>query len=1006
MKDKKNTKQNVKQNTKQNVKKSAFKLIKRQQLKTLNATGYLYEHIKTKAQIIYIDDKSEEKVFSIALKTPIEDDSGLPHILEHTVLAGSRKYPSKEPFLELMKGSVNTFVNAMAYPDYTIYPVASKNTKDFYNLVDVYLDAVFNPLVKENINIFKQEGWHYEYDKKEKKLSINGIVYNEMKGAYSSPDSWIEYYLTKNQYTESQYHNDSGGFPEKIPTLTYKKFCKFHDDYYHPSNSYTLLSGSLDLNGFLKYFDQEYLKNFKYKKINAQIRAPKFFNNVKNITKRYAVEESENLENKSYFCFSTLVNRTNSVGVKCSKDSVETTVALKILGSLLTELSSSPLKRMLVDNKISSDVLSYVSDFLSYPAVTFMAIGGNAKDKNKFAKMFIATLKDLSKNGIDKEIINAAINKMEFTLKDFDKFNTPKGITYALRIMQHWISNHEPFERLQIDEILKSIRLKVKKERYFEKLISKYLLKNINGVFLTLVPDKSLTQKNILAETKKLNSLCKKLSEKDIQEIVDEQKKLKIAQEAPDLPENLEKIPLLELKDLNSNQGKIEFKESSNIMPQVSDCKELLYDYPSNGITYTRLLFDASCVNAQDVQCLMLLTKLLGKVDTKKYNYKDLSNTLNSSTGGVVFSLHIISVKNSIKDYRPYFTVEGKCLNGKQGSMFELITEILLNSKFSVQRVKELIAENRAKIKSELAWSANTYNILSSTSSFGGSEYYKNEISGLPYYKFLCQVDDCVDALIARLVDIVKKVFVKDNLTISLLSDGDALKKATKYSNEMYSKLPSRSPLHIDNSALNIVAPKFEEQLARKALIVGGNIQYVCKTVNAFDLGVSTYSGDQYVLANLISLSYIWNQIRIIGGAYGGEFTFTQNGIMTFYSYRDPNIVETLNAFNGVSKFLKEVDLSERELRKNIIGVIGEYEKIQNPLNLQMMMNRSTTNYLSKIPYGDLQKLRDEILSTTIEQIKSMTNLFDKVAEVQNYSVAGPHKKISEHRDLFDVVDY
>ena len=960
---------------------NGFRLLKKQEIKELRVTGFLYEHIKTGAQVLYMDNGDEEKVFSIAFKTPPADDSGIAHVTEHSVLCGSRKYPLREPFVELMKGSVNTFLNAMTYTDWTVYPVASKNEKDFKNLTDVYLDAVFFPKLKENPHILKQEGWHYELDKE--RLFINGIVYNEMKGMFSSPSmtGWLEFY--RNLYPDSIYRFMSGGVPESIPQLTQETFVAFHERYYHPSNSYVLLAGNLEIQGFLQYLDQEYFSKFEKKERKRMPVSQQDFAGAREVVREYPIGKGEPVDGKTYFYY--------GVSLPGIQDR-ELILGIEILQSILSDFPASPLKRALVDGKIVADLTGEIDDSISLPNVVFTGIGGDSKNQAQFKQLVEATLKGLSEKGLDRDLVKAAINKLEFKLRELDSNRTPRGIVYHLMNLSNWINEDDAFKGLMFARILNEIKEKVDKG-YFEKLIKNHLLGNSQTLFLTLVPRPGLEEKMQQDFEQKMKKELAVFSKSERQKISEEEKQLKKLQATPDSPKALASLPILKLDDLR--------KEGENIPFEKIQDKETTYLWHSmntNGIVYLRLNFDASGLKEHEIPYLKLLSQVLGKISTEKYNYKDLANKIYGVTGGIAFSTMVAMQPMAINKYRPYLVLSGKVLAAQQDELYSLVSEILLHSRYDEkERLRELIGQLRASLEASVAENGFEYAVLSAGQAWGGGKAYEEKLGGETFFKFIHQLDENFEQQFNDLKDTLarlgRELFVRSGLVAALALDVDLLSAASPRVKDCVNMLPAGEAL--------ATPPVFATQIKRKAIVIGGKVQYVVKGIDLSTLGLTSFPGQLKVLENILSGSYLWNTIRVLGGAYGGFFRVNPNGFLYIGSYRDPNLAESLKVYDEISDYLKKLSFEERELTKNIIGTIGGLDIPSLPKG---KLDFSVNTYLMGITPELRQKVRQEVFATTLEELKKYAVLFDKIANVKNYTVSGSEEKILGSKELFEQV--
>ncbi|MCP4217788.1 MAG: hypothetical protein GY765_24315, partial [bacterium] len=741
-----------------------FKLIKDKKIKEQNAVGKLFIHEKTGARLFKVESKDDDKAFCIGFKTPQDDDCGIPHILEHSVLNGSKDFPAKRPFNTLKKGSLHTFLNAFTSDEFTAYPFSSRNAKDFANLMHVYLDAVFFPRLHEEEKIFKQEGWHYELDKKDGELKYNGIVYNEMKGVYSSADSLLDYYVDKNLLPDTTYSFESGGKPDAIPQLTYEKYKAFHKKYYHPSNSFVVLYGDGDLLKELKFIDS-YLSRFEKNKVDAVIAKQKPFAKMKEIVREYPISEKEKMENQTYLSLNFVA------GDGTDRD---LSLALSVLGSVLANKESAPLRRALVEAGLGKDVGAYRSA-LRQNTFTIQVEKANPEDKDKFKKIVFDTLKKVVKNGLDKKVLEGIINRMEFRLREGEQDGHKSGIGVIFRTMRHWMFTENPFVALEFEPNVKKLKTALT-SNYLEQIIQKYLLDNNHAVLAVMKPKKGLEAKNVKKVKDHLAAYKKTLSDEQLEKIIADTKALKEYQRTPDTPEVLAKIPLLSLKDINpkAEDLAVTIKEESGV-------KVLQYEAFTNNIVYQNLYFDTSAVPQELIPYTGLLAYLMGDLSTKNFSYGDLDIELETHTGSFYTRNSVYSKDYNPQEIQPKFILSMKSMGPKYKKLVELEGEIIKYSKLGdVERIKELLTKAHARyenmMKSYGSYAARM-RFNSYLSLFGK---YNETLNGVSYYKFLADIDKNFDAKKDEVIKNLKKVasiiFNKKNLTIGVVCSADDYK--------------------------------------------------------------------------------------------------------------------------------------------------------------------------------------------------------------------------------------
>ncbi|WP_142413634.1 insulinase family protein [Hathewaya massiliensis] len=956
-----------------------FKLVEEKKVDELNGVGRLFVHEKSGARLFSILNDDDNKVFAISFRTPPHDDTGLPHILEHSVLCGSRKFPTKEPFVELIKGSLNTFLNAMTFSDKTMYPLASRNEKDFMNLMDVYLDAVFYPKLYTTPEILMQEGWHYEIENKEAPITYKGVVYNEMKGAFSSPEGVLMRKVEESLFKDTIYRNESGGDPEAIPNLTQDAFVAFHKRYYHPSNSYIILYGDMDLDKQLSFIDGEYLKDFDMETVQSDIAMQEPYKERVELEVPYSISEDENEMDKTFlslnFVTGTALDKVDHIG-------------MDILEYLLLENPASPLKNALVAAKLGKDVFgSYYSSILQ-PTFSVIIKNSNLDKKEEFNKITLETLENLVKNGIDEKLVEACINITEFRLREADLGSYPKGLFYGMMIMESWLYGGDPFVYIQYDDIFKEIRKK-SKERYFENLIDKYLLKNTHSSLLTLKPEKGLSLKKEKELEKKLADFKASLNEEELNELIQNTKNLIKRQNTPDSEEVLESIPMLCRDDIKKEAEKIPF-----IVKDDKGARLLHTNVFTNKIAYLNVLFDSSAVEEELVPYVSLLSYVLGKVNTENYNYSQLSNEININTGGINFTTEVYGDIKDIEKYYKKFTFKGKALRERIPQLINLGTEIISSSKFDdFSRLHEIIAEVKSRTEMQILQRGHVIASNRVASYFSSASDYIDKTSSIGFYKFIADLDKNFENKkeeIARNLEKVSAIlFNKNNIVISITGEEKEFNEVKKNLDTLMNSLSAQ--------VLKEEKYIFKETKKNEGLLTPANVQYVAKGYNIRKLGYD-YTGKLLVLKTITSLDYLWNKVRVQGGAYGCFAIITRNGNAIFTSYRDPNISGTLNVYNNAHEYLKDFSPSEREMTKYIIGTISELDA---PLSPSMKGERNITNYFRGISEEDIQKEREDVLNSSKEDIRELSKIFNDVMKQDFYAVIGNENKIKSEKDIF-----
>ncbi len=956
-----------------------FCLLEEKDVKETNSTARLFQHEKSGARLFYMENDDNNKVFSITFRTPPKDSTGLTHILEHSVLCGSRKFPTKEPFVELVKGSLNTFLNAFTFGDKTMYPVASRNDKDFENLMDVYLDSVFYPNIYKSPEIMKQEGWHYELENEEDELKYKGVVYNEMKGALSSPESVLSRKLEETLFPDTPYSYESGGDPEVIPELTQEEFISFHKKYYHPSNSYLFLYGKMDVIGRLKFIDEEYLKDFEAISVDSAIPVQKPFESMQSYELEYPVSAQENERDKTY------LSLNYTVGL--STDS-ELYLAMEILEHILLSTPASPLRRALIEADLGKDVFGKYDNSILQPTFSIIVKNSNVERKEEFLKVVADTLKKLVREGLDSQLVEAAVNLKEFQLREADFEGYPQGLIYNIKIMDSWLYDKDPTMHLTYEQTFEKIRGSLK-DRYFEKLIEKYILNNNHSSILVLKPKKGMSEAKDEETKSKLRSIKTNMTKEQLQELVKQTRELREWQNTPDTPEQLARIPILSIKDIDKR---------GEVLPQKvneeAGIKVLAHHMFTNGIVYADLLFDSTGVPQELLPYIPLLSGILGKISTEKHSYSDLSKKIDMHTGGIRFSTPVYGEKNDDSRYHPVFSVRGRALSGKLPKLFELITEIITGTQFEdVKRIKEIVQENKSRIEMRISNEGYTIACKRLFSYFSPEGSYLEAITGLTYYRFIADIEknfeSRIDEVRGNLQKLMGLIFRKDGLIAAVTCEEKDYASFVKSMNLTLGDLSAEK--------LSPVQYAFKPEALNEGLMTQGKVQYVAQGYNFIKLGYR-YTGKLQVLRTISKYNYLWNRIRVQGGAYGAFSGFEKNGNMFLVSYRDPNLRETLKVYDEMYEYLRDFQIDEREMTKYIIGTVS---RLDLPLTPFMKGERAIENYMRKITPEDLQKEREEILSTSQQDIRALSDMMLELMKRKSYCVLGSERKIKENKELF-----
>lgn len=961
-----------------------YEILDEHRVEDVQSDGFILRHKKSGARIAILSNNDDNKVFYIGFRTPPEDETGVPHIIEHTTLCGSKKFPVKDPFIELAKGSLNTFLNAMTYPDKTVYPVASCNDQDFKNLMDVYLDAVFNPNITKYEEIFKQEGWHYELTDKDDELKINGVVYNEMKGAYSSPDEVLSSQIYRSLFPDNTYSKDSGGNPEYIPKLTYEAYLDFYHKYYHPSNSYIYLYGDMDVVERLVWLDKEYLSLYDYKKVNSEINKQPAFDEIKNVEAQYSITMDDSQENKTYLSYNRVVGDTLDEMLYQAFD---------VLDYALVSSPGAPVKQALIDAGIGDDVYGSYDAGILQPVFSFVAKNANASQADEFESIIENTLKEVVKTGINKEALLAGINSSEFKFREADFGQFPKGLLFGLNCLDSWLfDDMKPFIHLECLGTFAKLRKAVDTD-YFEKLIQEYLLDNTHGSSVTVKPKRGLGNEREEALAKELSDYKASLSDEEIKKLIEDTEHLKKYQEEPSSDEDLRKLPMLTRADMKKNAMPF-----SNIEDELLDVKVVRHDIESNGIDYISFLFDAGDFAQSELGYLGFFTNALGLVSTERYSYTDLANATNIYTGGISTGT---ASHPDIKDRNNFvfkFEVKLKVLEKNLDKALELMEQMLLSSDFTdTKRLGELVAQIKARLQANLSSSGHLVAAMRSMSSFSRYALYQDELKGVAFYRSICHIEkelsESPKSVSDKLAAIAKKLFARNRMLISFTGNNEAYGNAK----------PSLEKVIAGFNKMSAVGNQAEVHFntAKEAFIDASQIQYVAKTGDFICEGYE-YTGALRLLRIILSYDYLWINVRVKGGAYGCMNTFFRSGESYFVSYRDPNLSDTLDVYDRIPEYIKSFSPDERDMTKYIIGT---FSALDTPMNPEAKGSRSLSAYLEGITYEQIQKERNEILNAQPEDIRRLADLVEAVLKKDSICVIGNENMIKESAGLFENVE-
>ena len=868
----------------------------------------------------------------------------------------------------------------MTYPDKTCYPVASCNDQDFQNLMHVYLDAVFYPNIYKKEEIFRQEGWSYHLENKEGPLTYNGVVYNEMKGAFSSPDEVLEREIMNSLFPDNTYGVESGGNPENIPDLSYEEFLDFHRTYYHPSNSYIYLYGNMDMEEKLKFIDEKYLSAFDALEVDSHIPHQAAFSSVKDIQKEYPVAENEEEEDNTYLSFNMVVGDAmdNTLGV-----------AFDVLDYALLSAPGAPLKMALLDAGIGKDIYGSYDDGILQPYFSIVAKGARTSQKEEFVSIIRKVLQDIVKNGIDKKAILAGINYMEFRYREADFGSYPKGLMYGLDIMGNWLyDDSKPFAQVQLLAVYDRLKEAVN-EGYFESLIQKWLLDNTHGAILALVPKRGLAAQREKALEEKLENYRRSLSDEQLEELVRKTNALVEYQESEEKPEDLACIPMLKRSDIRR-----EVNGFSNEELSVDGSLFLYQDVCTNGIGYVNAMFEIKDMAVDKVHYLGLLKSVLGYVDTQNYTYGELFNAINARTGGIQCGVDVFDKANDPEAFRTMFTIRGKALYSQMDFLFQMMEEILNTSQITdTKRLYEIIAEIKSRGQASLIGSGHQTAVLRGASYSSPMARFQDEMAGVGYYKFIEDLEknfqEKKEEIVAGLKTAMAEIIRPDSFMVSYTGERESVEKMQELCCQLKKSLPEGKG---EVPAVSVTCKKKNEGFK-----TSGQVQYVARTGNFVKKGF-TYTGALEILKVALSYDYLWINLRVKGGAYGCMSGFKRSGESYFVSYRDPHLRRTLEVYQGVPEYVRNFTADEREMTKYIIGTISGKDVPRTP-QTQGALGRMA--YFRGLTVEMMQKERDQILNATVEDIHALAPLIEAVLSDDQLCVVGSESAIEKAEDVF-----
>lgn len=948
-----------------------FKLIEEKYLENEQSNALVYEHKKTKAKVFVMPNEDENKVFGIGFRTPPKTSNGVCHIIEHAVLNGSKKYKTKEPFMDMIKGSLQTFLNAMTYPDKTIYPVASRNDQDFKNLTDVYLDAVFNPKVMEEEKIFRQEGWRYNLE--DDKLTYKGVVYNEMRGSMSSQESQVYKNTYSELFPDTIYGLNSGGDPYVIPELTYEDFKEYYNEFYHPSNSYIFLYGNMNHEEYLEYIDNEYLSNYEFREVDSKLVYQKEFDSVKD-TVNYINTTKDVNPKESFISYSAIVGKGDD-----SKDRI----IANILSSALIDNESSSLRQKLLSSGLLDVVFSASSTSLE---ATFSIIAKNIdpKDKDKFVKIVEEELYNIAEVGIDKDLILTELNAYKYELREKGNYAT-KGIAYFINAFDSWLYDKSPIDAIDINEDLKYIEENID-NRLFETFIFQRILSSKNKSIVSHIPQKGLNEEKDKKLQEDLDKKLGALTENEKSDLENFRVEMAEFQNRENTEEEKATIPMLTKEDVNTKIERIDRDvEDRDVYTLVK------HNLPTAGIDYISLAFNIDHISSpEEIKYLSLLTSILTMIDTKNYNYSDLNKYIYLNTDGISLNISQYRDDKAKKIYRKLM-VSTKTFSENISNATDILSEIISNSIFeNKDRIKEIITMIKASNEMGLLQSGHIYMMNRAASNHIEYLKYNELVKGIDYHLFIKELlEKDIEEVISNLENIYNKAFSSNKLIVDIAS--------TFENKEVLENSIDHLVSTINDTEYKESKFEFEEEIVKEGFATTADVNYV-----SYGNKLSEEFNSKYiVLNNLISNEYLYSEIRAKGGAYGAGMTTSQTGSFATYSYRDPNLENTLEVYNNIPKFLEETKVTDGELLPLIIGAVG---RLDPPKTERSKASFDLSLFIGNKEYEEIDELIENALEADMETLKSKTSILKEAIDTASLAILGNSNTINEKKEMFDRV--
>lgn len=956
-----------------------FTAVKSEPISEVEGTVHLMHHAASGARLMFIENDDANKAFSITFKTPAADDTGVFHILEHSVLCGSEKFPAKEPFVNLLKTSMQTFLNAMTFPDKTMYPVASTNEQDLVNLMDVYLDAVFHPDIYRRPVIFQQEGWHRELEGEgeDARLVVNGVVYNEMKGALSEPDSVLYDGLSAALFPDTTYRFESGGTPAAIPTLTYEGFLENHRRHYRPDNAYIILYGNLDADRFLGFLDERYLAP-----LAAKERGPLDINPL-------GLQAPVAPEPVVVPMATAPENACAAVGFVIGRAAErERIVAADILMDAIMGANESPLKRALLDAGIADDAIGYVADSVAQPFAVVSLRGARPGAADALRAIVAAEARRLAEGGLDRELVRAALSHAEFVMRERN-FGYPDGVVLAMSAMAGWLySDDDPAAYLRFEDVFASLREKVE-EGYFEALLRELFLDNDHRACAEVVPTES-DEAAEEAEAAGEREAAAALTEDEAASIREAVRALREAQEAPDAPEALAKLPQLSRADIG--------EAPAEAMWEVGECGpwRLIRHYlPCRGIAYAYRYFAMDGLAFDELPYATVLACVLGKLDTSRHTAAELDTLVQAHLGNLGFAVEVHEDAEDRERIRPMFVMGSSALDEEVPWAARLAEEVLRETDFAdTERIRDILGQRRIAMEQAFASAGHSAAMARVASYYLPAGVVREALSGVGFYRFLKELlasfDERACELSAKLAELSRRLFTDGGCTLSFGGDEAALAAFREAS----------SPFGGAAAAPVLTVPAPED--GHEAFVVASDVTYTACGWDRRLLG-EPYGGAWLLASRILSYDFLWTEVRVKGGAYGAGFQTTRSGSSRFYSYRDPRIDETVERFRTSGDWLAGVfNPTESEMDGYVVSTVASLDA---PAKARELLRRQDGLYFSGATLEDRARVREEVRAAGIDDVRALASSVDAIAGAGPVCCFGNGEVIRASGEGFNVVD-